>query len=327
MQRNLMILLACLAPATTHARGQAQDPGEQEGPPLVSVGELSLEHYTPRYSRAKELYILADRMIGRQLFVRERGGYNANPVNNLSLLGDQIVLYDTGEYVKTLLGTLQALDLPGGEKEQAGTQPYVTSHYVPRYISLASAEQTISPLRRTLDDGHNNLGLVEERRTLVLRDTQARIDEMLKLLASIDLPEEQVLLRVFLLEGHPGDDEAGHAPAELLRNLKQLLPGTGFRSLGYAMLRTGVVPQRPVELSMNGKSGLQFELSFWPVAYDKQSGTITARDCSVESTENSPGGERSLLRTDTLFRGKEYTVLGATGSDPIFVVVHVEPVQ
>ena len=34
-----------------------------------------------------------------------------------------------------------------------------------------------------------------------------------------------------------------------------------------------------------------------------------------------------VFSTDTMFRGNEYTVLGASGMDPIFVVVRVVPVK
>ena len=48
----------------------------------------------------------------------------------------------------------------------------------------------------------------------------------------------------------------------------------------------------------------------------------------MEIHGNGVAGEaRNLVfSTDTLFRGNEYTVLGASGMEPIFVVIRVAPI-
>ncbi len=321
-----LAFLTFLAPMTATFSQEAEEPTTDI--PLLKVSELVLAHYTPRAAKAHELQRLASNLIGRQFYVVERGGiYNSAPIPNISMLGDQLVLYDSAEYVKRLRETLEQLDRESTVVDPA-VEPYVTTKYVPRSISLDSALAALEPLASHLSDGSYSIAAVKERRTLVLRDTASRLEEMTTLLEAIDVPEEQVRITCYLLQGKAGQADSGSAPRELLSNLKQLLPDLGFESIGFAMLQSGVVADRGVQLSVDGTNGLRFELSFQPVAYDSQTGSMTVRRCNIEMIDSSvQRAAKSMLSTDTVFRGGEYTVLGATGQDPIFFVVHVKPVR
>ena len=50
-------------------------------------------------------------------------------------------------------------------------------------------------------------------------------------------------------------------------------------------------------------------------------GYVTAPLSLLEASD----ARSRVFSTDTLFRGNEYTVLGASGMDPIFVVIRVAP--
>ena len=67
------------------------------------------------------------------------------------------------------------------------------------------------------------------------------------------------------------------------------------------------------------------------MAFDAHTGSMTVRECSLVKQHKEhvgvPGGIVTEIRTEEVFstsvvlRGGEYTVLGATGREPIFVVL------
>jgi len=321
MKKSLLVLVSIL---TAPLAGAQELEGESEVP-ILEIRDLIVAHYAPANSHAVELYQLIRPMIGREFYVAERGGIHAESVRNLAVLGDQIVIYDTQDYVDTLLETLRKIDVVQRGAAD-GMEPYVTRSYVPKFITLDSAMEALSPLMRRRS-GARNVSPVEDRRTIVMRDTESRVSEMEGVLRSLDLPEDQVLLRCYLLRGRKGETDTSGAPSELITHLERLLPDLGFQSTGFAMLQSGVVPGREVHMSVKGQDGLGFDLTFTPVAYDSSTGSLTARGCRVGLTYTLSSQTESLLMTDILFRGGQYTVLGATGSDPVFVVVHVEPMR
>jgi len=139
-------------------------------------------------------------------------------------------------------------------------------------------------------------------------------------------------LTCYLLQARKGGEDTGAAPAELVNNLRNILPGMNFETIGFAMLQSGVAAERQVSLRMESRVGTKLRLNFTPIAYDRETGSITARSVEVEMSSphpSNPGSPRpqSMLSTDTIFRGRQYTVLGATGQDPLFVVVHIVPAQ
>ncbi len=46
---------------------------------VISVEQIQLHQYEPRHVAADELYELALKTLGRELYVRERGGFNSLP--------------------------------------------------------------------------------------------------------------------------------------------------------------------------------------------------------------------------------------------------------
>jgi hypothetical protein len=105
-----------------------------------------------------------------------------------------------------------------------------------------------------------------------------------------------------------------------------------FETVGFALLQSTVVPGRKVSLILDGNDGKRFELSFSPVAFDRQTSSITARSVKVIAQGAIPFGAggpvaQTILSTDTIFRGNQFTVLGATGQDPSLFVVHITPLK
>ena len=92
----------------------ADNPGQQ-GPPLVSLTELRLIHYPPQHVSVYDLEQVVTRMVGRQFYVKERGGFAGHPVSNVSVLGDSLILYDTVDYLEVMNQVIPSLDQPGAQ--------------------------------------------------------------------------------------------------------------------------------------------------------------------------------------------------------------------
>jgi hypothetical protein len=308
--------------------------------PVVSVDVIELRTYAPLHVPVDGLLDIAERTVGRKLFVIERGGEQGPPVDNLSRLGGSIVMYDEPAYVARMLSSLQALDKP---PVQGDADALVVREYAPRYISLSSAGDALQPFQRRYESGggathtvRDNVSYLRERNQIVLRDTEENLGRMQDLLQRLDVPEPQALLTCYLVQADPSGDGAG-LPKDLLANLGRIVPQFRFRSLGFALLQTSIAPGRNLSLRIDGGPEVGFDLSFSPVAYDPSTASLSVQNCILQRdqytavtrdgvTERQRAGDRRLFSTNTVFRGGEYTVLGATGAEPVFLVVRLTPV-
>ena len=311
----------------------AQDPAAEV--PVISIDKVELRSFEPRNVGAEELYRIAERTIGRQFFVSERGGRGASPVDNLSLLANRIVMLDEPAYLVRIQGALELLDRPSAA---GGAGDLVVREYTPRYVSLDAALGALQPFERRVSakgaGPSSNLSFIRERHQIVIRDTDEQIRQMSELLARVDVPEPQALLACYLVQADPAGTGAG-LPADLLANLGKIVPQFRFRSLGFAMLQTSIAPGRHLRLHIEGGPDVGFDLEFTAVAYDPATQSLSVGDCRLErdqyrtvvregvsATERT---SRELFSTHAAFRGGQYTVLGATGAEPVFLVVHLTP--
>jgi hypothetical protein len=315
-------------------------PQEQGGNevPVISIERIELRSYEPRNVDAEQLFRIAERTIGRSFYVSERGGSEADAVDNLSLLADRIVMYDEPAYLTRIQGALELLDRPA---TVSGAENLVVREYTPRYVSLDAAASALKPFERIFpvrDGGArtvSNLNYVQERNQLVIRDTEEQIKRMQELLQRIDVPEPQALLSCYVVQADPAGTGAG-LPADLLQNLGKIVPQFKFRPLGFALLQASIAPGRNLSLTIDVDPQLSYDLRFRVVAYDRGSASLSVGDCSVQRdeyrsvtregvTELQRAGSRQLFSTQAVFRGGEYTVLGATGAEPVFLVVRLTP--
>lgn len=295
-------------------------------PPLLSLSDLSIQHYTPVHVEGSQLYELAEGMVGRNFYLKERGGWRGDPVSNLTVVGETLLLYDTEEYLKRMQQTLIAIDLPSVESTTVDEDPVITFHYAPRHLSR-------SDLRSILPGMSRNAFMANERNFLVVRDKASVVAELKTLLEEVDVPADQVLVTAYLVRGWTLGDETPSLPTELTEHLSRLVPGLPLEFAGFAMLRSTVMPVRssgsagvyqgpPLKLKLTGSGPSEdYLLSFRPSAYDRETGTLTVEDCQLNQQVET--GLDGVFSTNTVFRGDEYTVLGATGAKPIFVVVRL----
>jgi type II secretory pathway component GspD/PulD (secretin) len=287
----------------------AQSASTEDDPRVVSQADIVLEPYRIQHADPRALYNLVSGLAGRTYFVREHGGFQADEISNLQLLGDSLVLYDTAKHVQRVREILARLDVPG-EVRAARTE---TREYAPRFLSIASVYAAVSALV--------DVSVLTDQGKAVLRGSGANMEEALALLERLDRPDPQVLLTCHLLE--LTEQTGGPAlPRELADNLQKLLPGSAFTQVGMALLKTSVGGE-PLAVQIES-TGKRYRLSFTPAAFDAASGALTARGCMLVE-ERDGGAARELFRTDAVLHAGEYTVLAATGATPRLLVVRVTP--
>jgi len=303
--------LACIVLATAAPATSAQ---EAEDTTVLSLNDVVLEHYNVENVDPDDLFMLAYEMVGRRIFLKENGGPRSGGVDSMRQLGSTIVLYDTREQVQRVMAMLAKLDTDTVEDRSNRT---VTRDYKPRFISMQTARDVVkSHVRRssTLDE----LGI------LSFQGTAEQVDAAAAALASIDVPEQQVLLTVYMLE--VGTEHSGPPlPEDLVVNLRKLLPESQFAQTAIAMLKTSVVRPQLTSVQIESHLGLLYRLSFVPTAYDEETSSLTVSRCSLVQERTS--GPRELFNTNTVLRGGEYTVLAATGATPKLLVVRVTRVD
>jgi hypothetical protein len=301
---TLPLVLATLLPLRT-PRAQ-----EAEGPPVLGLSEIVLDQYHVQHVDPGELYELAVKLVGREYYVRERGGPRSEPVSSLRLLGDTIVLYDRKDEVQRARDLIFELDAPPPTADSGWT----ALEYRPRFVSLDTCQAAVQNLVKA--------SRVEERGLLVLQGSAQANEMAVGLLKRIDVPAKQVLLTCLLVEA--GSAQSGPAmPKELLDNLQKLLPQSQFVQTGLGMLKTSVGGQTPISVRIETEDR-SYRLSFVPVAFDEGSGSLTVVDCFMLD-ESTHANVRELFRTSTVLRGGEYTVLAATGRTSELLVLRVTP--
>jgi hypothetical protein len=314
-----------------------QQPREQDPARVLALDAVRLDSYIPQHVNAGDLFQVARQTLGRDVWIAERGGTDGQPASNLALMADRILVYDDPPYVEQILASLRKLDQR--DPAMPAARELIAREYAPRYITLDSAVQALASYDIRGSNNARNVSVLPERNVLVLRDSEARVAEMSALLSSLDRPEPQAILKCYIVRGAAEGDSKG-LPADLVKNLEALVPQFKFTSIGFGLLRTSVASGRDVALRLEAAAGNQaFELSMLPVAYDPATASLTVQRCRLDrdasmgavdaaggATGRSAGGRQQIFSTNAVLRGGEYTVLGASGSEPLFVVLHLTPV-
>jgi hypothetical protein len=301
------------------ALGAQDQNAAQNGPPVFSIHDLGIQHYEPIHVPAWELMDLASGMVGRTFYLDERGGHMGDSIENLTMVGESLLLYDTSDYLVQMMAALELIDLPRPVEPEVEEDLWETFHYTPRYLSMED-------MWSILENFGSNLSMAGERRIVVVQDEASTVREIKTLLEQVDVPEDQILVTAYLVRGWQTNENGTPLPAELAEHLGRLVPGIQLEAAGFAMLQSSVRPRadRDLSLQLSGSAPLeQYYLSFAPTAYDRETGSLTVENC--ELTQSTSAGPRVVFSTHTVFRGGEYTVLGATGAKPMFVVVRLTP--
>ncbi len=269
----------------------------------------------------------------RRFFVRGADGAVSGPYKNVDNFGSVIVLHDHVSLLPELEATLaQLVEVTAAPPETR--EPLQVIEYRPRHEAVSSLLRALEPFARRIANNSDDSGLgttavsnvtmLPEAGVLVLRDTAARLAEMQNLLARIDVPAPQVMLTCLLIQDVPeadGADATAGLPGDLVADLRQLLPIHGLARVGQAALRIAVVPGSKVSLTGKLESGQNFELRLEPTGYDREKGSLSVTQCTLRLDEDA------LFTTSAVLAAGEHTVLGASGKQPLFVVLRVVPLD
>lgn len=332
---GLALWLALPAPSVSAQEnpGVNQPAGAQpvDGPPLRSADDLTTSFYRPGHVDLIELANLAREFHGRDIYVVERGGLRAHPLRNLQTLGDSLLIYDEPEAVERIQAWCRLVDQPREGSTPAGPAELVVAEWRPGFVSLETAYRALEPFQRGVDPSPErtrnasrpgmvqqpvlvrNISRVDAQGVLILRDSADQVQQMLDVLDELDKPDTQLLLTTMVLRGSsdPAPSGSPPVPAELSAGLSQLVPYDHFVVEDMGILRTAT---RGREIGVRMAQGNHLILS--AEAFDAASSTLTA---SFEFRSD----DGFALETRTALGTGEYTVLGATGAEPRFVVLRL----
>lgn len=308
---------------------------------------LGFDTYRPEHASVTELMQAAETLTNRMVDVGvadRRGGLDLDRRERMFRFGEAIGIQDFEAGRKELLGLLQQIDTRFGELNTA--RPEDQEDFVDvfqlRSLDISSAYGLIQSII-----GDVQIEAVPESRSLVLRGVPQRVADARTLLQKTDLPAPQFTLTCMAIAPTDGEADAT-LPAELVGGLTELTGVTKFERLGSLLARGSVGARSQLEISgqfpnlgvLDGQvSSIQLEAS--PDAYDAATQTLSLRRCALmlqrplATAEPAPSEaaatgllsgitsswSRETLQTDLSLVASEYTVVGALGSDQVFLVL------
>ncbi len=335
--RICMSLLASLALLSGPATGQAVEEPRRQPNPLVHVEDLAVHKYAPNSPDVYELFKAIRLFYGRKLMVES--GKNSLPrmVDNMTVFGDQLIVYDEPEQVERIIEALGQLDTPSKvESAQPQSKPgdrFEVLQYSPRFVGLQTLQSALSPFARQLflndEEGHdyylNNVSVVPELASVIVRDTPAHLAQIREVLENLDRPAAQVLLSAQLVEA--SKVPTGNAvPAELGDALSRLVGYEHFAVVATSSVRSSVGPGVRLQLLLSTDHA-KYSLDISSSAYDPKTRSLTIEECSLKRLATTDPNESRLFYTSCVVAANETTVLGSSGSTPLFAVLRITPVN
>ncbi|TAJ02570.1 MAG: hypothetical protein EPO68_18025 [Planctomycetota bacterium] len=337
----LAVPLALQQPAAEDPKPLAQIPYVQGKATRVKAEEVMLTYYRTRTHANNVTNALLGIYDSSIRVMRDDG--QENQVQRWLTVDDHVLMIrDTAENARKIIATaLEMEDLLEPPVKEAGTQPWrriVQIEYRPRALSAGATLQALAPYQRVLTapapPGGNGEWLksdaihhVPERNVLVIRDLPERIEEIRQYLARIDVPAAQVDLACWILRGKDAGESSKSLPQDLVANLAKLVPSTAFELAASSMLRASIAEPMKLESTLADRS--TYRLTLAPAAFDEQRGELALSSFSFEFVtpprgENAAPSSNGFQGAATL-RANEYTVLGAVGETPLYVVLRVNP--
>ena len=313
-----------------------QDLLNRYGLPVYLPDEVDVTLFTPDFVESVQLLQSVQQIHGRR-FVLAENGADQKPPYNLQVVGDSLLIYDTPEYTARVLKTLERLDQEGVAKSpqqrsmltEADLQVY---EYAPQFLSLEAAYEALQPfqgktqIRRadSMVTSINALSASEELGHIVIRETPEVIAAIQDLLARVDVPHPHITLHCMVLQAtrEQGDEDL---PDELVDNLSALVPYDRFDRLTMGLITTSVKPGGKLSLRMPTDDGRNCSLQMRVGAFDGTGRTLTFEQLSFSMYRGPVGGSPAVadFTTAATLASGEYVVLGATGPQPIFVVLRM----
>ncbi len=313
----------------------AQSTDADAGYPTYSLDELEVELYTPEFVNVNELFGTIRATYGRSFLVSENGSIQDAP-RNVQMLGDSLLIYDTADYRTRVLAAAEKLDVPGASNSQHNAPLLRESdlglfEYSPRFMSIDAIQEALQPFtgyvrvaKADTTSGWDEIPRISvsyASRLVIVRDVPSRVMQVKGLLERIDVPEPHVAISCMVLRATRASGDEG-LPAELVKNLSALVPYDQFNLVTMGLITTAVASGSSIELKMPLASGGSDAQAFMvQEAYDPATRALTLNRFSF-----TLHGAAEFTTRATITAG-EYLVIGASGPQPVFVVLRLETVS
>lgn len=314
--------------------------GTQESPiPTVNRAEMTVQYYkikNPREVDADDLLRAASSMFGRSFYVDDLPK-TGRPLQNIFVVGESIAIFDTRDRVKAVLQALPEMEKaatpPAGKSEELYTETIQVQHVrVDRLLNALSAYRRniqtnarARPGSRMASNVAPNINYHEESNTLVVRDTAENIAAIKNLVGRMDVPsaarqEVAVTFTCHILRASDKPDDS-RLPRELVQNLQRLVGQDYFQDLGTTVLRARTNTheiQARLTLEDLHQASLQMR-NLRRSGSDIDINSVTFQ-IQKDPSQGSPATNYSIETSTSVTIG-QYTVLGAFGKRPYFLVI------
>jgi hypothetical protein len=320
------------APPEVSATQADQHDDPWAGQPAFSANEVELTVFTPENLIVDDLYHTAQQIHGRTIWIKE-SGLRQQPPSNMQMLGDSILIFDTPEYSQRVLEALIRLDAEASTGESTSRRVLRESElelfeYRPRFLSLHAVADSLEPFNRQNvvyrevdDERFEVIALTPawSRGMMIVRDTSESVAQIKAFLERIDVPAPHVTVSCLVLKATRSDGGNRDLPAELVEHLSQLVPYDQFELLTMGLVQSAVSPDMEMMINMPLPSdGLECSLSMQVEAFDEIESALTLQEARFSVGLSLKFATRVTLHQD------EYVVLGASGREPVFVVMRMK---
>lgn len=313
---NTVLTLACFLAQAPVAQNRGAT--SQEDPRVI------IEYYQPEKAPSYELQ-RAMQQLDPPAPGRPGPGGVATAVPYYTVFGETLLVKHREAEMPATLETLKRLDQAYvGESQWQGPK-LETFHYQVRHVPLNSV---LSGLRGTFQQNQGptppSISTIDDRGMVIFRGSPEDVKEVSTLIKALDVPLPQLLITVYIIEGTSKDEADFRVPADLARDLGALVPYEAFNIVSMGILPSDTVSPMEMEAMFSDQVG-EFKLQMYPQAYDPETGALTIGkiEFRASSNENGVRNNRQFTTSTSLRRG-QYTVLGAVGADPIFVVAEMK---
>lgn len=292
---------------------------------------LRVEYYTPSKAPVR----LLSTSLG-QMFVTARNNDARQIVPYLHSFGETLLIQAPEDKMSEVLELIRRTDENYvGEQEQAAHSLEQWSYEV-KHISLDSVASALhliqmegDPTRAGFSRPPFQTTYVQERGMLICHGSKEQVSRAQAIVHELDVAPKQLMLSCYLLKG--ADVSSPNLPVDLTGDLSKLVPYKGFEILSSGLLPTDAGSDMSMTVDLDGGMGM-FRLNLSPSAYEAQSGKLSLSNVQfyMELVEERVGRGQSRssrsFETSTSLRRGQYTVLGAVGADPVFLVIRLDEV-
>ena len=270
----------------------------------------------------------AQAAFGRRFFLDD--GSTTLQQRNLFRVGSSIAVLDQKSHAERILAALPDMEKAYVGVQKAQAPGLETRHFRLQHVSVLSFQSVLSvwqesrsgpgrartkPLRYSVHKDSN---------TLIARGSEAMLEEIARLIAEVDKPTRSTTSRPITFTCHvvraTHEEVKNRLPDPLTRNLAKLVGHDGFEELGTAVIRSRSDASE-VSAKVQLAQGMYSMIRMSALNLHGQELEIGGISFSIGSLERGPRNIEQEVQTSTAVTLGEYTVIGAFGTTPVFLVI------